>query len=155
MPALHDWSVTYAVPAGIESGWSNIETSAQVIPGDFEPDCDVDQDDLAVLMEQWLLVKLSADVWPDGSDGVINLPDFVVFANAWRSTPLSPNWNPKCDIAPQGGDGVVNINDLAVFTEQWLQFSAHSADIAPLPEGDGTVNYLDFAEFAEHWLEGK
>jgi hypothetical protein len=68
---------------------------------------------------------------------------------------LSPNWNPKCDIAPQGGDGVVNINDLAVFTEQWLQFSAHSADIAPLPEGDGTVNYLDFAEFAEHWLEGK
>jgi hypothetical protein len=153
-PALHDWSVTYADPAGIESVWSNIESSIQVTLGDFEPDCDVDLDDLAVLTEQWLLEKLLADVWPDGGDGIINLPDLAVFANAWQSMPSSPNWNPKCDIAPQGGDGIVDIGDLAVFTEQWLQFGAYCADIAPLPEGDGTVNFLDFAEFASHWLEG-
>ena len=152
-PALHDWSVTYADPAGIESDWSNIESSIQVIPGDFEPDCDVDWDDLAVLTEQWLLVKLSADVWPDDGDGIINLLDLAVFANAWQSTTSSPNWNPKCDIAPQGGNGIVDIGDLAVFTEQWLQFGAYNADIAPLPDGDGIVDFLDFAILANHWLE--
>ncbi len=153
-PALHDWSITYTDPAGIESVWSNIESSIQVIPGDFEPDCDVDLADLAVLTEQWLLVKLSADVWPDGGDGVINLLDLAVFANAWQSMPSFPNWNPKCDIAPQGGDGIVDISDLAVFTGQWLQFGAYSADIAPQPTGDGIVNFPDFVIFSQHWLEG-
>jgi hypothetical protein len=153
-PALHDWSVTYGDPAGIESDWSNVEISGHIIPGDFEPDCDVDMDDLIVFTEQWLLKKLSADVWPNGGDRVIDLMDFAVFANAWQSTPAFPKWNPKCDIVSQGGDGIVDISDLAVLTGEWLQFGAYSADIAPLSNGNGTVDSLDFAEFALHWLEG-
>lgn len=44
-------------------------TFLQPIPGDFEPDCDVD------------------------------FYDFAVFASAWRSSPGSGNWNPACDIS--------------------------------------------------------
>jgi hypothetical protein len=94
---------------------------------------------------------LPADVWPNEGDGIVNLHDWAVFANAWQSTQSSPNWNPKCDIAPPGGDGDVNCVDLLSFTEQWLQLSA---DIAPAPEGDGIVDMCDFAVFAENWLEG-
>ena len=52
-PVLHDWSVTYTNPAGIESSWSSIEYSVQVTPGDFEPDCNVDLFDFVVLASQW------------------------------------------------------------------------------------------------------
>lgn len=124
------------------------------IPGDFEPDGDVDMDDLAVLCDQWLLAELSADVAPIEGGSFVDFLDWAVFANAWQSTPSSPNWNPKCDIAPEEGDDIVDLNDLAVFADQWLQFGAYCADIAPAPEGDGVVNLLDFAVFAENWLEG-
>jgi hypothetical protein len=150
-PVLHDWSVTYTDPAEAQSAWSDVESSIQVTPGDFEPDCDVDLADFAVLSGQWLLAELPADVWPNEGDGIVNLHDWAVFANAWQSTQSSPNWNPKCDIAPPGGDGDVNCVDLLSFTEQWLQLSA---DIAPAPEGDGIVDMCDFAVFAENWLEG-
>jgi hypothetical protein len=133
-PVFHDWSVTYTDPAGIESVWSNIESSIQVTPGDFEPDCDVDMDDLAVLAEQWLLEKLSADIAPGGGDGIVNFIDWAVFADGWQS--------------------VNDTNDLADFASQWLKLSAYCADIAPPPNGDGVVNFLDFAVLAEHWLEG-
>jgi hypothetical protein len=85
-PALHDWSVTYADPAGIESDWSNIESSIQVIPGDFEPDCDVDWDDLAVLVDQWLQPPgtPSADIAPlPEGDGIVDFLDFAILANHW------------------------------------------------------------------------
>ena len=126
------------------------------IPGDFEPDCDVDFDDLAVLCDQWLLAELSADVAPiDEGDNFVDFFDWAVFANAWQSTPSSPNWNPKCDIAPEEGDDIVDIGDLAVFMYQWLQLFPYRADIAPVPDGDGRVDLFDFAVFAENWLEGK
>lgn len=72
-----------------EGGWSNVVSSRQcgiVIPGDFEPDCDVDWDDLTTLAEQWLqpLEILSADIapLPDG-DGKVDFLDFAVFASHW------------------------------------------------------------------------
>jgi hypothetical protein len=53
--------------------------------GDFEPDGDVDFADLAVLATQWLknYKRLSADIYPIGGDGVVNLLDFVVIAEHW------------------------------------------------------------------------
>jgi hypothetical protein len=125
------------------------------LPGDFVCPDGVEINDLAVLVEQWLLEKLSADISPNGGDGFVNSVDWAVFANAWQSTsdPLSANWNPKCDIAPDGGDGTINIDDLTVFVSQWLQLSAYCADIAPEPDGDGVVNMLDFAKFAGQGLK--
>ena len=122
--------------------------------GDFVCPDGVEINDLAVLVEQWLLEKLPADISPDGGNGFVDFSDWAVFANAWQSTsePQSANWNPQCDIAPEGGDGIVDIEDLTVFVNQWLQLSAYCADIAPEPDGDGIVNMLDFAEFAGRWL---
>jgi len=120
--------------------------------GDFSCPDGVEFNDLAVLCEQWLMPVLSADM-AGGADGVVDLLDWAVFANAWQSTPSSPNWNPECDISPEGGDGVVDKEDMAAFIDQWLGFGAHCADIAPLPEGDGIVNMLDFAEFAGSWMK--
>jgi len=124
------------------------------LSGDFVCPDGVEMNDLAVLVEQWLLEKLSADISPNGGDGFVDFADWAVFANAWQSTsaPPSANWNPKCDIAPAGGNGIVDMDDLTVFVNQWLQFGAYCADIAPEPDGDGKVNMLDFAEFAGQWL---
>jgi hypothetical protein len=84
-PVLHDWSITYS-PAGTESGWSNIESSIQVIPGDFEADCDVDWRDFAVLGSQWRQPAgtPSADIAPSPEgDGVVNTLDLAEFAIHW------------------------------------------------------------------------
>jgi hypothetical protein len=90
-PALHDWSVTYTDPTGIESDWSNIESSIQVIPGDFEPDCDVDWYDFAVLGNQWLQSPgtPSADIAPlPEGDGIVNSLDLAEFAMHWLEGPI-------------------------------------------------------------------
>jgi len=55
-------------------------------PGDFEPDCDVDCDDLAVLVDQWLQTPstLSADIAsPPAGDGTVNFKDFTMLAQHW------------------------------------------------------------------------
>jgi len=54
--------------------------------GDFEPDCDVDWDDLAVLVDQWLQPpgSPSADIAPlPEGDGTVNFLDFAEFAIHW------------------------------------------------------------------------
>lgn len=120
---------------------------------DFVCPYGVEINDLAVFVEQWLLLRLSADILPDENDGTVNFLDYAAFAAAWQTTPASPNWNPDCDIAPQGGDGVVNADDLLVFLQQWLRFGASYADIAP-SGGDGIVNLTDYTTLADSWLQG-
>ena len=101
------------------------------VPGDFVCPDGVDMRDFAVLAAQWRLEKLSADVAPDGGDGIVNFLDWAVFADGWQST--------------------TDIYDLAVFVDQWL--SSYCADIAP-DGGDGVVNMRDLRILAENWLEG-
>jgi hypothetical protein len=103
------------------------------VPGDFEPDCDVDTDDLKVLCDEWLSVILSWDVWPEGGDGFVDFLDYSVFADGWQTT--------------------YDYDDLADFTEEWLERRITVADIAP-DGGDGIVNMLDYAVLAENWLAG-
>jgi len=105
----------------------------ELLLADFVCPDGVEINDLVVLVEQWLLEKLSADVWPDGGDGVVNFSDWAIFADGWQST--------------------TDIDDLATFADQWLQLGAYCADIAP-DGGDGVVNMLDFAVFANYWFEG-
>jgi len=68
---------------------------------------------------------LTADIAPEGGDGIVDFLDFVAFGKAWLSTTTSPNWNPKADLAPPlNPDGTINILDLSVFTEHWLSTAA-------------------------------
>ncbi|MHC4500262.1 MAG: S8 family serine peptidase, partial [Planctomycetota bacterium] len=53
------------------------------ILGDLDNDSDVDTEDLAVFIGQWLLQKLPADVAPDGGDGIANFLDWADFASGW------------------------------------------------------------------------
>jgi hypothetical protein len=55
-------------------------------PGDFEPDCDVDFADVAVMAGQWLQApgSPSADIAPPpAGDGIVNFKDFAVLAQHW------------------------------------------------------------------------
>jgi sugar lactone lactonase YvrE len=110
--------------------------SWQFALGDFNCPDGVDVNDLVVLCEQWLLEELSADVWPDGGDGVVDFSDWASFADGWKSTN--------------------DIDGLADFAYQWLKTGAnyYIADIAPARQGDGIVNMPDFAALAKNWLEG-
>jgi len=87
-PVLHDWSVTYTDPAGIESLWSNVESSYQVTPGDFEPDCDVDFSDFAILGLSWLTESGDAEYNPNcdiaiPADNLVDMRDVAVLAEHW------------------------------------------------------------------------
>jgi hypothetical protein len=110
--------------------------SWQFALGDFNCPDGVDVNDLMVVCEQWLLEELSADVWPDGGDGVVDFSDWASFAGGWK--------------------GTNDIDELADFAYQWLKTGAnyYIADIAPAREGDGIVNMPDFAALAENWLAG-
>ena len=51
---------------------------------DFEPDGDVDADDLRTIASQWLQTSaLACDIAPHPIDGIVNLLDFTVFAQHW------------------------------------------------------------------------
>lgn len=70
------------------SGWNldDVEVSgAQPIiqAGDFEPDCDVDIDDLSRLIAYWLQVCGDCGNTDLVADGIVNLEDFAVLAENW------------------------------------------------------------------------
>ena len=106
----------------------------QLTAGDFVWPDGVEINDIAVLADEWLLEKLSSDVFPEGGDRVVDFSDWAVFANAWS----------------ESGD----MAEVGEFTGQWLQFGAGVADIAPEPDGDGVVNFRDFAVIAQKWMAG-
>ncbi len=50
------------------------------VVGDLTGDCKVNNDDLKVIVEEWLTVGIKADIYPDGS---VNFRDLAVLANHW------------------------------------------------------------------------
>jgi hypothetical protein len=104
-------------------------------PGDIVCPDGVDTFDLAELCDQWLLRKITADLWPRGGDGTVNFADFAVFARKWIVS--------------------YDIDDLREFAEQWLNNSPRrrSADIWPWPDGDNKVNMDDLAVMCDFWLQ--
>jgi len=125
----------------------------QYHPGDLECPDGIDGFDLAYMADEWLMVRLSANV-DYRRDNIINMKDWAVFSLAWLSTPTSQNWNQLCDVAPDGGDNVIDVNDLQVFLVNWLKFgNAHlRSDMAPRHNTDKIVNFKDFAKLSEKWL---
>lgn len=65
---------------------------------------------------------IPADIVPRGGDGVVDSLDLAAFAKSWLATPVSPNWNKKCDFAPlDAPDEHVDFFDYAVFAGYWLE----------------------------------
>jgi hypothetical protein len=60
----------------------------------------------------------AARVHDINGDGIIDIYDAVLLANAYDSTPSSPNWNPNADI---NGDGFVNIYDALLIATLYNQ----------------------------------
>ena len=69
----------------------------------------------------------------DGNDCIVNFLDLSVLANAFLSTPASPNWNPDADISGPLGvpDGIVNFLDFSRFSSSFLN--------PPGPSGRGNL----------------
>lgn len=85
-PALHDWSVTYTDPAGIESGWSNVEYSLQCDTlCDFDNNNKINFADFTILADQWRQApgSPSADIAPEVPDGFVDFLDLAVFIENW------------------------------------------------------------------------
>lgn len=83
---------------------------------DLYPDDVINYLDLQILVENWLICRWSIAGDIAGSYGV-NLADFAVIANAWRSTPGDDNWNSLCNLYP---DKVIDWLDLQILVENWL-----------------------------------
>ncbi|MFC1738139.1 hypothetical protein ACFL1G_03705 [Planctomycetota bacterium] len=57
----------------------------RLFTADFDPDCDVDYNDLAILVEEWLQTSPEyTDIvpLPDG-DEIVNMLDFALLADNW------------------------------------------------------------------------
>jgi hypothetical protein len=65
---------------------------------------------LGLMLSQICSVKSQSLPWDLNGDGVIDLKDLSILAQAYRSTPASPNWNEKADLAEPWG--VIDLADL-------------------------------------------
>jgi hypothetical protein len=61
------------------------------------------------------------EVQVPAGDGIVNMIDFALFADAWMSSDTSLNYNVSYDISPTGGDGWIDSADLNVFIQHWLE----------------------------------
>jgi hypothetical protein len=61
---------------------------------------------------------LGLDKSPDiNGDGVVNLLDLSIFAEAWMTKAGGPNYDYRCDF---NNDGIVNLKDLNILTAAWF-----------------------------------
>lgn len=73
----------------------------------------LDLEAIGVLKEQ----EYSADI---NLDGIVDLYDFALFAQAWGSHFGQTNWIGRCDL-DESKNLIVDIHDFAVFAGQWLK----------------------------------
>lgn len=56
-----------------------------------------------------------------GCNNIVDLDDFVEFANAYLSNVGDANYNECADISPPGGDGSIDLDDFVTFANQFNQ----------------------------------
>jgi hypothetical protein len=67
---------------------------------------------------EFLPPRLTGDITPLSGDGLVNLLDLAAFAQAWLTTPTSPDWNSRADMI---ADAIIDFRDFAVLAEHWLE----------------------------------
>jgi hypothetical protein len=76
-----------SVPGIVPFKMTSATLQAVTLPtaGDFEPDGDVDANDLVVFTDEWLQAgpNVPPDIFPFGGDGIVDMRDFATFAENW------------------------------------------------------------------------
>jgi len=80
---------------------------------DLDSNGDINMDDLLYFVDQWLLSPFDLD----NSGGVVNYPDFAIFAKAWLASEGNGDFNEACDF---NDTGIVDFDDLVEFANRWL-----------------------------------
>jgi hypothetical protein len=83
--------------------WGKYVMSAQVPPLPYETNTANNN-----LTDGTVKIRIPGDL---NGDDTVNILDSIILANAYLTTPTSPNWNPQADL---NGDGVVNILDAII-----------------------------------------
>lgn len=88
------WGMGPTSPSKNYSGWNIDDVTIRgqsdppaPIAGDFEPDCDVDTDDLLYLAGFWLQSCGDCQAADLLADGIINLEDLSILAHSWLTQP--------------------------------------------------------------------
>ncbi len=103
-------SRTYTVnwdTTGFALGKYNITATVPAVTGE------TDTADNSFAGEQWVWVLPGGDI---NHDGVVDSADLVTLADAYGSTPTSPNWNPFADI---NDDNKVAVADLFILGKDY------------------------------------
>ena len=84
----HYYNAQYEYYWGIDDVQIIATVPGQAVAGDFDSDCDVDYDDLAILVSAWLTTPGQPNWNPacdiaEPNDNIINELDFAVFAESW------------------------------------------------------------------------
>jgi fibronectin type 3 domain-containing protein len=80
------YSVTAVDDRGHESGYCPEQPAALILSADLDNDNKVDWADFSVLSRQWLtdgFMIPSADIAPEGGDGIVNIDDLLVVIEQW------------------------------------------------------------------------
>ena len=71
-----------------------------------------DLDAVGVIHEKTLLADFNGD-------GIVDFPDYSIFAEAYLSEPGDENWNQQCDIS-EPADNIIDMLDFVWFVDEWL-----------------------------------
>jgi len=122
------------------------------IAGDWACPDGVDIYDIALLAENWMKRRYSADLNFALGDGIVNLKDWAIFSKAWKTKKSVPYWNARCDIWPDSGDELIDIMDVYEFMDRWLTNGANEFDIsARTSRPDQIINFYDFTAAADNY----
>jgi parallel beta-helix repeat protein len=104
------WS-DYSGTDGFRGPFQN-ETGSDGI-GDTQYSIDSYNTDRYPLMNLWVSTRLLGDI---NGDGIVDIYDAILLANAYNSTPGKANWNPNADI---NGDNIVDIYDAIILANHY------------------------------------
>ena len=131
----------------------NYDQNPHLLTGDFESDCDVDEDDLATFANSWLNYCGSSnwcDSWDIDKSGRVDSVDFAFFSGYWQNSCNEPEW---CNGMDTNKNGSVDFTDLGFLVNNWLNSCGEpewcgGCDLYQ----SGSIDFADFAVFAGQWL---
>jgi hypothetical protein len=124
------------------------------LPGDFNYDCFIDNNDLMLFTDVWLSDN-PAWKYDLAEDGVIDFRDFAMLGAGWLDSSYWENWEadncyfvelPEVDV---DDSGQVDYGDISILQAYWLAEGDCSTRIDL--NRDEVIDFKDFAYIADEW----